>query len=64
MDSITLTQTVKHVVTFYVDDFKNEKQFKTFVNKLKTDDEFMINHFLENVDKDNLREASDIMIEE
>jgi hypothetical protein len=60
---ITLVQTVKHTVTFEVDDFETEAEFNEFVAKLKTDDEFMIECFIENVDRENLNNSSDIEIE-
>ena len=60
---ITLVQTVKHTVTFEVDDFETEAEFNEFVAKLKTDDKFMIECFIENVDRENLNNSSDIEIE-
>jgi len=60
---ITLVQTVKYTVTFEVDDFETEEEFNEFVTKLKTDDEFMVESFIENVDRYNLNGSSDIEIE-
>jgi hypothetical protein len=50
-------------VTFEVDDFETEEEFNEFVTKLKTDDEFMVESFIENVDRYNLNGSSDIEIE-
>lgn len=63
MTKITLKQTVTYKVNFYVDDFESVEEFNKFVDKIKTDDEFMIDHFLENVDRENLNGASDIEVE-
>ena len=62
---ITLVQTVKHTVTFEVDDFETETEFDEFVAKLKTDDEFMVECFIENIDRESFNEdnCSDIEIE-
>ena len=62
---ITLVQTVKHTVTFEVDDFETEAEFDEFVAKLKTDDEFMVECFIENIDRESFNEdnCSDIEIE-
>jgi len=60
---ITLTQTVKYTVTFEVDDFETEAEFDKFVAKLKNDDDFMVECFIENVDRENLNGADDINIE-
>ena len=62
MNKITLTQTVTYEVNFYVDDFDSESEFKEFVDRIKSDDEFMVECFIENVDRDNLKFASDIKI--
>lgn len=62
---ITLVQTVKHTVTFEVDDFETEAEFDEFVAKLKNDDDFMVECFLENIDRESFNEdnCSDIEIE-
>jgi hypothetical protein len=63
MDCIRLKQAVEFQVTFYASDFETKEQFKKFVKKIKTDDQFMANCFLENVDRENLNGAFDIEIE-
>ena len=63
MNKITLKQTVTYKVTFYDDDFENEEQFNLFVERLKTEDDLLVNAFVENVDRYNLNNASDIEIE-
>jgi hypothetical protein len=62
MTKITLTQTVTYEVNFYSDDFENEEAFKEFVGKVKDNEEFMIECFINNVDRENLKLASDIKI--
>jgi hypothetical protein len=62
MKKITLTQTVVYEVNFYEDDFSNKKEFNEFVSKVKSDEEFMIECFISNVDRDNLKLGSDIKI--
>jgi hypothetical protein len=62
MTKITLTQTVTYEVNFYSDDFDNEKEFKEFVDKVKNNEEFMVECFIDNVDRENLKLASDIKI--
>lgn len=63
MDCIILKQIVTHRVTFYVEDFETEEQFKEFVKKVKTNDQFMVECFIKNVDRENLNDSSDIEIE-
>jgi hypothetical protein len=62
---ITLVQTVKHTVTFEVDDFETETEFNEFVTKLKNDSDFRADAFLDNIDRKNFSEdnCSDIEIE-
>ena len=62
MKVITLTQTVTYEVNFFEDDFNSKNEFDLFLERLKTDEDFMIECFIKNVNRDNLNLASDITI--
>ena len=64
MNKLVLKQTVTYKVTFHQDDFESEEQFHQFCNTIKSDEEQMINCFIENVNRFNLNFASDIEIED
>ena len=48
----------KHIDSFQI----SEEEFKEFIDRIKSDDEFMVKNFIENVDRDNLKLSSDIKI--
>jgi len=62
MKVITLTQTVTYEVNFFEDDFNSKNEFDLFLERLKTDEDFMIECFIKNVNRDNLNLSSDITI--
>jgi len=64
MNALVLKQTVTYKVIFEVDDFESDEQFNQFCNTIKSDEEQMVNCFIENVDRENLNFASDIEIED
>jgi hypothetical protein len=64
MNTLVLKQTVTYKVIFSKDDFESDKQFNQFCNTIKSDEEQMVNCFIENVDRENLNFASDIEIED
>ena len=62
MKVITLTQTVTYEVNFFEDDFNNKEEFDKFVDILHDDEDFRVECFVKNVNRDNLNLASDITI--
>jgi hypothetical protein len=64
MNELVLKQTVTYKVIFEVDDFESDEQFNQFCNTIKSNEEQMVNCFIENVDRENLNFASDIEIED
>jgi len=64
MNELVLKQTVTYKVIFSKDDFESDEQFNQFCNTIKSNEEQMINCFIENVNRDNLNFASDIKIED
>ena len=64
MNKLVLKQTVTYKVIFSKDDFESDEQFNQFCNTIKSNEEQMINCFIENVNRDNLNFASDIKIED
>jgi hypothetical protein len=64
MKALVLKQTVTYKVIFEVDDFESDEQFNQFCNTIKSDEEQMVNCFIENVDRENFSFASDIEIED
>jgi hypothetical protein len=63
MKEIRLSQTVTNYVFFCEDDFESEEEFNEFVNKIKTDGEYLDEVFYENVDRERYISESDIIID-
>lgn len=64
MKEIRLSQTVTNYVFFCEDDFESEEEFNEFVNKIKTDGEYLDEVFYENVDRERYISESDIIIDQ
>jgi hypothetical protein len=64
--AFTLSQTIKHTITYYEEDFDSEEEYLEFLNKIKTDNEFRSGCFFVNVDfyEYNENNASKISVEE
>jgi hypothetical protein len=63
MKEIRLSQTVTNYVFFCEDDFESEEEFNEFINKIKTDGEYLDEVFYENVDRERYTSESDIIID-
>jgi hypothetical protein len=63
MKEIRLSQTVTNYVFFCEDDFESEEAFNEFVNKIKTDGEYLDEVFYENVDRERYTSESNIIID-
>lgn len=63
MKEIRLSQTITNYVFFCEDDFESEEEFNEFVNKIKTDGEYLDEVFYENVDRERYTSESDIIID-
>jgi len=63
MKRIRLSQTVTNYVFFYEDDFESEEEFNEFVNKIKTNEEFLDEVLYENIDRGRYILESDVIID-
>lgn len=63
MKRIRLSQTVTNYVFFCEDDFESEEEFNEFVNKIKTNKEFLDEVLYENIDRGRYILESDVIID-
>jgi hypothetical protein len=61
---ITLSRIIKQEVVFCEWDFETVEEFDEFVLKLKSDKDFMLDHFFDNVDEENYEVIEGIKVEE
>jgi hypothetical protein len=61
---ITLSRIIKQEVVFCEWDFETVEEFDEFVLKLKSDEDFMLDHFFDNVDEENYKVIEGIKVEE
>jgi hypothetical protein len=61
---ITLSRIIKQEVVFCEWDFETVEEFDEFVLKLKSDEDFMLDHFFDNVDEENYEVIEGIKVEE
>ena len=61
---ITLSRIIKQEVVFCEWDFETVEEFDEFVLKLKSDENFMLDHFFHNVDEENYEVIEGIKVEE
>jgi hypothetical protein len=61
---ITLSRIIKQEVVFCEWDFETVEEFDEFVLKLKSDKDFMLAHFFDNVDEENYEVIEGIKVEE
>jgi len=64
IEEITMSFVIKQKVTFCVDDFETREEFDEFVLKLKSDRDFMLDHFYDNLDDERYELINDVKIEE
>jgi len=62
--TITLSRIVKQTVTFDEWDFETIEEFNEFVLKLNSDEEYMLDHFYDNLDDEHYEMVKDVFIEE
>jgi hypothetical protein len=64
VEEVTLSFVIKQSVTFCVDDFDTREEFEEFILKLKSDEEFMLDHFYDNLDNERYEVINDVKVEE
>jgi hypothetical protein len=62
--SITMSRIVKQTVTFDEMDFETVEEWNEFVLNLESDEDFMLDHFYDNVDMDGVEIIEDVKIVE
>jgi hypothetical protein len=62
--TVTISRIVKQTVTFSDWDFETTKEFDKFVLKLKSDEEYMLDHFYDNLDDEHYEMIKDVFIED
>ena len=62
--TITLSRIVKQTVTFDEWDFETTEEFNEFALKLNSDEEYMLDHFYDNLDDEHYEMVKDVFIEE
>ena len=62
--TVTLSRIVKQTVTFDELDFDSIEEFNEFVLNLESDEDFMLDHFYDNVDMERVEMIEDVKIEE
>ena len=62
--TVTLSRIVKQTVTFDELDFDSIEEFNEFVLNLESDEDFMLDHFYDNVDMERVEMIEDVKIKE